>query len=141
MAKNSTTLQDAMTAEREQVTRELEELAARRKELDEEETALQRRLTAAQNYFATLEGKFDAPTAARPQRAPSGPRAPRGSVQDALLAVIKEHSPNGGLDRAHILELQRVKGDKKGEQRISNALANLKKAGKIGQNDGKYLAA
>ena len=57
----------------------------------------------------------------------------RQQVQDLL-----SNSPDG-LKRADILDAMNVKGDKKGEQSVSNALSSLKKAGTLTQNsEGSY---
>ena len=62
----------------------------------------------------------------------------RTGIRDDVLRVVKEHD---GINRADILEQMDAKGDKKAEQSISNALANLKKAGKITLADGLYRAS
>lgn len=59
----------------------------------------------------------------------------RTGVRDAVLNVV---SGANGISRADILEQMDAKGDKRAEQSISNALANLKKADKIDLNDGVY---
>ncbi len=46
-----------------------------------------------------------------------------------------------GMGRADILEALGVKGDKSGEQSVSNALSALKKKGDIAVEDGKYIIA
>lgn len=73
----------------------------------------------------------------------SAPRGPvvtgggrRGNVRSDVLRVIEEHGE--GINRATILELMGAKGDKKAEQSISNALANLKKAGTVSADGGLY---
>ena len=60
----------------------------------------------------------------------------RKSVQDLL-----DNNPNG-MKRADVLESMNVKGDKSGEQSVSNALASMKKAGTVTQrDDGSYTLA
>ena len=46
-----------------------------------------------------------------------------------------------GLTRGEIVEALGLRGDKSGEQSISNALSALKKANTIGVGDGRYVAA
>jgi hypothetical protein len=48
-----------------------------------------------------------------------------------------KHSSNG-LSRSEILESLGLKGDKSGEQSVSNALTALKKAGRVTSNEGRY---
>lgn len=67
------------------------------------------------------------------------PRGRRGNVRDTVLATIKD-TP-GGINRADLLVKLEAKGDKAAEQSISNALANLKKAGTITATDGTYTVA
>lgn len=57
----------------------------------------------------------------------------RSGVRQEVLAEIKKH-PNG-IARADLLEAMNVKGDKKGEQSVSNALSALKKNNTISQSD------
>lgn len=61
----------------------------------------------------------------------------RTGVRADVLRVIEERD---GINRGTILELMDAKGDKKAEQSISNALANLKKSGQIDLADGMYRA-
>jgi hypothetical protein len=60
----------------------------------------------------------------------------RGGVREDVLAVIA--GSESGIGRAAILEVMGAKGDKKAEQSISNALANLKKAGTVSADGGLY---
>ena len=62
-------------------------------------------------------------------------RAPRGAKREELLSFIEE---NPNLTRGAILEKLGVRGDKRQEQSISNALAAMKKAGTIRATDHKY---
>ena len=63
-------------------------------------------------------------------------RAPRGSVQAELLDILAKSSD--GLDRAGVISKMEAHGDKSKEASISNALASLKKTGKIDYNNGLY---
>lgn len=69
-------------------------------------------------------------------RAAPSPSGRRSGVRADVLRVIEEHSD--GINRGTILELMNAKGDKKAEQSISNALANMKKVGTIDLADGVY---
>lgn len=65
-------------------------------------------------------------------------RTRKAGVADEVLAVIKA-APKG-LPRAGVLE-QMQAHDTKAQQSISNALSNLKKAGKLVAKDGIYTVA
>jgi len=75
----------------------------------------------------------DAPTRTTTTRAPR-----KGGVRDTVLAAIKE---TGSINRSDLLAKLDAKGDTKAEQSISNALANLKKAGTISASGGNYTIA
>jgi hypothetical protein len=59
--------------------------------------------------------------------------------RDGIFAMIKQHAK--GISRGDLLEAMGLKGNKSSEQSVSNALNNLKKAGRIVSTDGKYAAA
>lgn len=63
----------------------------------------------------------------------------RAGIRNDVLNLIGEHSD--GISRAQVLETMDAKGNKQAEQSISNALANLKKAGTINLKDGLYTVA
>ena len=69
--------------------------------------------------------------------APKGKR--RTGIRDEVLAKVKAHPK--GVARAPLLEEMGVKGDRRGEQSVSNALAALKKAGTITAKNGVYKVA
>ena len=126
--------------ERARLTKEREDLAAKREEIDTQLTTIDRELAAIGAYEAVKTGKMPepspAPIAAR--KTSDTARAPRGAKRDELLALI---TGKPGLARGDILEALGVKGNKGAEQSVSNALANLKKAGTITAIDGKYSVA
>ena len=64
------------------------------------------------------------------------PKKRRTGIRDEVLAQVKAH-PNG-ITRSEMLVAMNVKGNKSGEQSVSNALAALKKAGTITLADGVY---
>jgi hypothetical protein len=63
----------------------------------------------------------------------------RTGIRQDVLRVVTEHGE--GISRSDILELMGAKGDKKGEQSISNALSNLKSDEKVTLEDGLYKVA
>jgi len=56
-----------------------------------------------------------------------------------VVDLIKQHP--GGLSRGEILNLMGLKGDKSGEQSVSNALLALTKQNQLGRREGKYVPA
>ena len=103
------TLESLIEKEYETVQKEREALLARRAEIDDKLRTLDRRLDAAANYKATLEGKFVRPTRAPSQRkAATGTRAPRGAggdMQKKILAVVQLF-PQGATAEVINSELQ-----------------------------------
>lgn len=69
----------------------------------------------------------------------STPSKRRSGVRQDVLSMIEGSAQ--GLSRSDIIERMDVKGDKKAEQAISNALAALKKQNTINNTDGVYTAA
>ena len=62
----------------------------------------------------------------------------RTGIRDEVLATVQKHKD--GISRSQLLEVMQAKGDKSAEQSISNALAALKKDGKVSGDDGIYKA-
>ncbi|MDE0350239.1 MAG: hypothetical protein OXM56_11115 [Gammaproteobacteria bacterium] len=79
--------------------------------------------------------KADAPAPAKTTR-----RRRRGSRRAEILSAIAAFGGTG-VGRGGIIEALNVKGDKSGEQSVSNALAALKKSGAVTHRDGKYAIA
>ena len=70
---------------------------------------------------------------------PTGTGRRRSGIRAEVLDALKA-SPQG-MPRAMLLEEMGVKGDKSGEQSVSNALSALKKSGEITNDEGVYKAA
>jgi len=70
--------------------------------------------------------------------APRSSGTRRTGVRQEVLQAVKDQGP---IARAPLLEHMGVKGDRSGEQSVSNALAALKKSGEITATDGNYEAA
>lgn len=60
----------------------------------------------------------------------------RSGVREEVIKTVADHPK--GISRAEVLEVMGVKGDKSGEQSVSNALSNAKKKGDISLVDGVY---
>ena len=130
-----------MQAERERLTKEREEIFNQQQSLEERLTAINNELRAFDVFEQAKQGKFPTTTAAPSKaRASTGTRKGReGGKRDEILKLVQEL---GGGTRAELIEKLGVKGNKSGEQSLSNALSNLKKQGKVTQDEsGKYLVA
>jgi hypothetical protein len=124
------TLEALIEREFEQVGKEREGLLAKRAEIDEQLRALDRRLEAATNYKATLEGKFTRPTQGpRKPRAPSTGRAPRGARAELRKQIeeLVRQFPEGLTAEGINSELQAT--DTKAKQKIANVLSLMKADG------------
>jgi hypothetical protein len=113
IAQERTRLQDAIKAAK-----------AKRQQAEHEIEQLESELTAIAAYDAARK-KTTKPRAARGRR---------GEKREAIRSLIAEH--RDGLTRAQLLTAMEAHGDKAAEQSISNALAALKKAGRVTQ-EGK----
>ena len=56
----------------------------------------------------------------------------------AVLDIIRNHPE--GLARGELLSLMGVKGNRSGEQSVSNALTALTKKNELARREGMYLA-
>jgi hypothetical protein len=134
------TLEALIEREFEQVGKEREDLLVKRTEIDEQLRALERRLEAAANYRATLEGKFARPTRQASQRKRSGraPRGARGEMRAKIIELVRQ----GELTAAAIYaELEAT--DAIAKRPIDAALTQMKKDGtlKQGRVKGPYTLA
>jgi hypothetical protein len=131
MAENMTTI---VAAERERLTKERSHIETKMSELQSQLGEVDRKLAAIDAYEKALAGKL--PATAMPRRRPGAKRAGHGEKQAQVLRLV-EAVPKG-VTRAELIASVGVKGNKSGEQSISNALNALNKAGKIRSTDGKW---
>lgn len=115
--------------ERERLNEKRKDLLRQRKALDGELAAIDKEMGAVNAYYAAKTGRAVS----------GGTRARRGSRQEAIKKIIADSAD--GVTRGDILAEMNVRGDKSAEQSVSNALANMKKAGKVTAKDGRYFAA
>jgi hypothetical protein len=126
--------------ERERLTKLAEDYHTQIAEIQGKLAEVHREMRAITAYE---EAKLDKPAPIRTPRAPrttSTERAPRGSKREELIALVRD---NPNISRGDILaKLDIVEKDNKaGAQSVSNALANLKKAGTVLNEGGKYRLA
>ena len=115
--------------ERARLKERREDITAQQKQLGEQLAALDREIEAINAYEAVKTGRMGKAT-------PGTRPGKRNNVLQLL-----EASPQG-MTRGEILDTMNLKGNKSGEQSVSNALKQLKKLGKINSgDDGKYSIA
>ena len=95
------------------------------------------RLTKVKQDLTTQLTKVDTELKAIDAYLGRGPAPGRGK-QDQVVSFIKGSA--GGLTRAEIIQKMGVKGNKSGEQSISNALGALKRSKRLVLKGGKYNA-
>lgn len=126
------TFEKFVEKERARLAKERQALLAEQKATADKLASVDKELLAITAYEDAKKGK--------PKRA-TGPRGPRqGTSKRAELLQLIKDSPSG-MSRGDILERLGLKGNKSGEQSVSNGLTALKKAGTITSKDGKYHAA
>ena len=120
-------LKKVIADERAKIQKTRAELMAKKDELDKQLSALDSEMEAIDAYERIKSGK------------PAQKRGRRSGVRKQVLQVIKDNK--GGIGRADILVALDLKGDKSGEQSVSNALSALKKMNAVTAKDGKYKPA
>lgn len=126
------TFEKFITRERKRLAKARAAVVSRRSVVDAELATIEKELSAIEAYVSAKRGRVGRPRGSKSRR------APRGSRQQGVLALIAKRGP---LGRGDIIEALGAKGDKSSEQSISNALHALKKSKKVTAKDGKYSAA
>lgn len=117
--------------ERDRLTGLRDEALARRETINQEIATIDTELKAITAYETARVGKKATKKAGATRS---------GSRTDAIIELL--NATPDGLARADILTRLGLKGNKTGEQSISNALNNMRKAGKIARTkDGLYTTA
>jgi hypothetical protein len=132
-------LQASIKQERTRLKKARDKAARKKAEIDGELEAIERELAAIAAYEQARGGKPARAAKRAAGKRATAPRARRGEKRRAVVDLIKQHP--GGLSRGEILNLMGVKGDKSGEQSVSNALSALTKQNLLGRHEGKYVAA
>jgi len=117
------------------IPKERERLHSERKALVADLETIQKKISAIDLELKAIEA-YEQAKAGVPRRAG---RARKGSKRTEILGLISKSAE--GLSRGELIDRIGVKGNKPGEQSISNALSALKRAGSIDSlESGKYLA-
>lgn len=135
MAKGES-LQALVKKEHARLSRARQQALTRMAAIDQQLEAIQQELKAIDAYRRVKGDSQPERARKRPTRRP---RARRGEKRQAVLGLIKQHPE--GVSRGEILALMGVKGNKPGEQSVSNALSALKKTNKVTSRGRKYIAA
>lgn len=123
--------QSMIEKERERLNKSREELMQKRSAVDDEIAVVDKELRAISAYE---NAKTDKPARAK------GTGTRRGSRTDGIIQLLTGNQE--GMTRGELLDKMGLAGDKTGGQSISNALANMKKAGKLGRSkEGRYTLA
>jgi DNA-binding transcriptional ArsR family regulator len=127
---------DAPTETFEQFAkRERERLRTERDDLAKQQRDLEKRIDQIDNEIAAIEA-YEAARAGKHVSIETGTR--RSSKRQDILDVLAKHPQ--GLTRSGIIEALDAPDDKKTQQSVSNALSNLKRAGKVRLDGGNYTA-
>lgn len=126
-----TEFEDFVRKEREELSRKRDELLRERDDIDRRVQEIDREFEAVDAYERVKTGKAAGRTTGGSRR--------RTGIRQNVLDVVRRNP--GGISRAQILQEMRVKGDKRAEQSISNALSNLKKQGAVKLEQGAYTSA
>lgn len=118
------TFAEFVESEKQRLNDAKSEVMERRKAIEQEVEAIEKELRAINAYVTAKEGPTKPTT--RPGRAP-------GELRTKLQTLLREN-PSGLLSR-EIFEELGLKGDPKGEKRISNLLSILKKKGIINHSE------
>jgi hypothetical protein len=111
----------------------------KKKTVDQELDSIEDELAAIEAYDKAKGGQPKRAFKRAPKRAVGRRRARRGEKRQAVLDLVKQHPE--GLSRGELLNLMGVKGDKAGEQSVSNALSALTKQQQLSRREGKYVPA
>lgn len=129
-------LQALVKKEHARLSRARRQALTRMAAIDQQLQTIQQELKAIDAY-RRAKGSIQAE---RPRKRPVRRlRARRGEKRQAVLGVIKKHPQ--GVSRGEILVLMGVKGNKSGEQSVSNALSALKKTNKVTSRGRRYIAS
>ena len=120
------------------VRNEREKLNQRRDELRRQRDDLGRQIQEVEKEFAAVDAYERVKTGKRAAPSTTGSRR-RTGIRQNVLEVVKRHPK--GISRADVLQEMGAKGEKRAEQSISNALANLKKQGEVRLDQGQYTPA
>jgi hypothetical protein len=125
--------------ERARLQKARDQALQKQADVDREFQEIESELAAIAAYEQAKGGKPGRAGKRAPTKRTAAPRARKGEKRQAVLGVVQQHPD--GVTRGEILTLMGVKGNKSGEQSISNALMALTKQNQLGRREGKYVPA
>jgi hypothetical protein len=138
-----------VTKERNRLTKLRNAAEARKTAADAELMQIENEFKAISAYETAKQGRPAPKKSAKSPKSPKvakvakvakGPkRVRRAGRRVEVLAAINKSAD--GATRADLLVALKAKGNKSDEQSVSNALAALKKTGKVAAKGGRYHAA
>ena|SRR5215211_7358496 len=131
------TFEEMVEKERERLTQARKDAETRLQEVQNDIAKIDREFEAIEAYERVKTGKAQKGVAA--SKEPNRQHAPRASRQQELLELIGQNPD--GLTRSEILEELGVKGNKKAEASVSNALNAMKKKGQLRSEGKAYVPA
>lgn len=129
------TFEEMVEKERERLTQARKDAETRLQEVQDKIAEIDREFEAIEAYERIKTRKTQKGAAYHEP----GQRAPRGSRQQELLELIGQNPD--GLTRGEILDELGVKGNKKAEASVSNALNAMKKKGQLRSEGKAYVPA
>lgn len=120
--------------ERERLEKQRQTLLDKKTDIDQQLQEIERQFAAIRAYEQVRAGKHVTAEEPKPSR-----RGRRSGRRQEVLGLIKDSE--AGQTRGEIIEKLRIKGDRREEQSVSNALSALKRAGQITQDGARYIAA
>lgn len=134
----SESLNASISNEGKRLRKGREKAVYKKRQVEQEIEAIERELAAIEAY-EKAKGTSKRGAKSGKAKRPAARRSQRGAKRAAVLEVVSQHPD--GLSRGEILNLMGVKGDKSGEQSVSNALSALTKQNQLGKKHGKYVPA
>ena len=128
----SDTFEAFVEQERARLGNLLADVARRRAELDREQAGIEKELEAVDAYVSVKAGRAVLASRGEVKRRVRGT-----SRRDAILGALG--AKPAGLSRSELLDALGIMQGDKAAQSVSNALANMKRAGQVENRDGRWV--
>lgn len=130
------TLEQAARQELERLQQQRREVESRRSELDKEIRQIDHRLKVTQNYLEAMSAPDGTSIHGRTRK--GGGNSGRSGIREQVLSIVSQAAD--GMSASAVLEALQAT-EKEAKTSARNALAALKKGGKLLQENGIYKAA
>ena len=128
------TFETFIEQERTRLTQAREDALAKKQEAEDQLAAIDTEFGAIAAYEAAKKGKPASAGAEKKRRAPR-----QSGKRNEILKLVQQYPD--GVTAGELKDKLGIRGNKQGEQSVSNALSALKKAGQLTLEGGKYIAA